>query len=139
MLFESRRRRPARRSYRAPQYRCKSARDVNVNGAAAVPAGIDGGELHLTALVGDLVAAQELLSAGINSAGAAARVIGAFVGINALRVAVPDIDVGACKGSTAPLPRFWTLIVRVSGMPARATPVEGSVRMSERKSFSSTQ
>src|SRR3954447_5403713 len=35
--------------------------------------------------------------------------------------------------------RFWTLIVRVSGMPARATPVDGSVRMSERKSFSSTQ
>src|SRR4051794_2766762 len=35
--------------------------------------------------------------------------------------------------------RFWTVMVSVSGTPARAVPVEGSVRISERKSFSSTQ
>src|SRR5689334_15346613 len=35
--------------------------------------------------------------------------------------------------------RFCTLITSVRGTPARATPVAGSVRMSERNSFSSTQ
>src|SRR4051794_28837160 len=35
--------------------------------------------------------------------------------------------------------RFCTLMASVRGTPARATPVAGSVRMSERNSFSSTQ
>jgi hypothetical protein len=62
---------------------------MNVRGASLIPAGNDGGELHFAGGVGDLVSAQP----GICCSGLAA-----FCGIDALRVAVPDINLNALHG-----------------------------------------
>src|SRR5581483_9161366 len=51
-----------------------------------------------------------------------------------------QISTSAPASGTQLLPlAFCRLIVRSNGTPGRATPVPGSVRISERKSFSSTQ
>src|SRR5262245_44237785 len=59
--------------------------EVDVHGAARIPAGVDGGEAHGAVAAGQLVAAQELLTERVE-----ARV--AHVGVDALRIAVPQVD-----------------------------------------------
>ena len=61
---------------------------VNVHGPARIPTGIDGEELGFATRVGDLVAAQKLLADGVETKIPHIR-------IDAQRIAVPDIHLGA--------------------------------------------
>src|SRR5256714_11756194 len=76
---------------------------VDVDGASAVPAGVDGLELSETVGVGDLRAPEERLTVGrrlgaartaARTAARAARAGLAEAGVDATRVAMPHIDRG---------------------------------------------
>ena len=66
---------------------------VNVDGAAAVPAWINGCEFHLAILIGDLISAQKPLPGRVNRACAASRIVGPLIGVDAFGIAVPDVHV----------------------------------------------
>ena len=68
---------------------------MNVDRAAAVPARIDGGKVHLAIAVGDLVTPQKLLARCRDGARAAAGVVCGFIRVDACRAAVPHIEVGS--------------------------------------------
>src|SRR6476661_2286980 len=66
---------------------------VNVDGPAAVPAGINCGELGFAVSIRYLVAAQEVL---------ADRIILRFVGIKPGGVTMPDVNVSPLESRTRP-------------------------------------
>ena len=74
---------------------------VNVDGAAAVPAWVDGVEGDLATGIGDLVAAHEFLTCCGYVAGAPSGIIGGFIRVDAGCATVPDVDVGAGEGRAA--------------------------------------
>ncbi len=67
---------------------------MDVRRSARIPAGIDGGEAHLSVGVGELRAAQEGLPAR------RAGFLACIAGIDAETIGVPDIDAGALKPRT---------------------------------------
>jgi hypothetical protein len=71
--------------------------DVNVNRPAAVPSGLDGGELNTPVVIRSLIAAKIL---------PARSVLYGFIGIRAESIAVPDIDSRADEGSAARIADF---------------------------------
>lgn len=68
--------------------------EMDVDGAAAVPAGVDGRERGVAAHVGGLVAAQEFAAARIEEAAGVAH-----VGVGAERIALSEIDARAGQWS----------------------------------------